>query len=41
MFESISEREKELNNVDIADRQFYKETQNLFIVKEQKSAKIP
>jgi len=41
MFETPMEREKVLNDTDIADRKLYKDTEDLFIVREQKSAKIP
>lgn len=40
-FESTSEIEKENDETDIDNRRTYIETRDLFIVKEQKSAKIP
>jgi DNA invertase Pin-like site-specific DNA recombinase len=40
-FESLSEIEKENEEVDIDNRRVYLDTRNLFIVKEQKSAKVP
>jgi len=41
MFESVVERDKELNNLEISDRQLYIETESLFIIREQESAKTP
>ena len=40
-FESESEIEKEDNDAEISNQRLYKETRNLFIIKEQESAKTP
>ena len=40
-FETEADIKKEDLDVDIEDRKIYQETRNLFIIKEQKSGKIP
>ena len=40
-FQTDKELWNEENDTDITSRQMYKETQNLYIIKEQESAKVP